>query len=976
VLRRCTLFRTRPAYAIPSAALCMAALSMAALCVTALCMGMAALLTAVAVASAIEAAVDPASAPDSTANAAVSADTLRYPDRAEQQALIVQVRELLNSSRPDSAFGLITPLITPAQARGDSLFLLELLVHRSGGRAAYGQGARAETELRTAAVLASALGDTALLCQAVRWLSVAVSLQGRVDEAADYSRQLLDLARASGNRGQEGWALVGLGYYHLNREHAEQSVNAYRRAADVFRTERLSEAEIWAQNGLGLALRKLGRYGEAGDCFSRSLELALLLENPMNEAMARAFLGELEMAYGDPSKAEEHFRRAREIHLAHGHLREAVPPALDLARCQTELGRYRAAATGLLAALQLSEDQGYRDLKGIVLNRLAVLRRLQGQPSEAATLARRSLAIGSDIPVSIRVRSWLELSRALAAQDSSRAALAALAAGRYLLGDSPNSHLGIELDLERGGLLVAQHRPATALGYLRTASRRAANQGLAGYQVRLLVEQARAWRALARPDSALACLHNGIAVWEQDRDVPLDLEWRERRGAAGRALFHELAPLLLEHPRSLTPPQRVAVAFDFMQRYKARTLGERMRGPGAAANTTQRPVDLRSLQERVLRPGELLLDCYLGRDALLVFAVTQDSLRAIQLSGERDLASRFDLYRQLLATPSTGPDQTDILAAASRSICRLLWSEVDDLIAASETILWSPDGVLNLVPVGEIPQPASATPTHFGDRPRIRVPSASVLAQLRSAAAGRTAAANRPARILAIAGGGAAGSGLLPGAQSEVNWLARRFVQVEVSTDPAAAPGVVFGNLELAEFDVLHLAAHAVVDDQRPWNSSLHFGTPEAPVELTAGAVADLDLGARLAVLASCESGGGEVLSGEGVLGLTSGFLSAGVPTVLATLWPVDDRATALLIRHFYEGLASGHTAARALRNAQIALRHEPATAHPFYWAGFILVGDGTTTVPLAKRHRTVWPWIVGPLLLIGAVWPARWRRR
>ena len=173
-----------------------------------------------------------------------------------------------------------------------------------------------------------------------------------------------------------------------------------------------------------------------------------------------------------------------------------------------------------------------------------------------------------------------------------------------------------------------------------------------------------------------------------------------------------------------------------------------------------------------------------------------------------------------------------------------------------------------------------------------------------------------------------------------------------------------------------HLAAHAVVDDQRPWNSSLHFGTPEAPVELTAGAVADLNLGACLAVLASCESGGGEVLSGEGVLGLTSGFLSAGVPTVLATLWPVDDRATALLIRHFYEGLASGHTAACALRDAQIALRNESATAHPFYWAGFILVGDGTTTVPLAKQRRTVWPWIIGPLLIIGAVWPARWRRR
>jgi hypothetical protein len=113
------------------------------------------------------------------------------------------------------------------------------------------------------------------------------------------------------------------------------------------------------------------------------------------------------------------------------------------------------------------------------------------------------------------------------------------------------------------------------------------------------------------------------------------------------------------------------------------------------------------------------------------------------------------------------------------------------------------------------------------------------------------------------------------------------------------------------------------------------------------------------------------VLSGEGVLGLSSAFLSAGVPAVLATLWPVDDLTTARLMEAFYAGLASGNSAAEALRHAQGVLRSNPATSLPFYWSAFVLVGDGDIAAPL--RRRSVSPWVytlgvLGAVVLVGGV--------
>jgi CHAT domain-containing protein len=103
----------------------------------------------------------------------------------------------------------------------------------------------------------------------------------------------------------------------------------------------------------------------------------------------------------------------------------------------------------------------------------------------------------------------------------------------------------------------------------------------------------------------------------------------------------------------------------------------------------------------------------------------------------------------------------------------------------------------------------------------------------------------------------------------------------------------------------------------------------------------NLKLNAELVVLSACETGLGKEVRGEGLIGLTRAFLYAGTPSVAVSLWKVEDRSTAELMARFYRHLKDGRTKAGALRQAQLDLIGDKKFAHPYYWAPFVLVGEG-----------------------------------
>jgi CHAT domain-containing protein len=151
---------------------------------------------------------------------------------------------------------------------------------------------------------------------------------------------------------------------------------------------------------------------------------------------------------------------------------------------------------------------------------------------------------------------------------------------------------------------------------------------------------------------------------------------------------------------------------------------------------------------------------------------------------------------------------------------------------------------------------------------------------------------------------------------------------------------------ELSHYRIVHFATHALVNANHPHLSGLLLslvdekGKPQDGF-LSLNEVYNLNLPADLVVLSACQTAMGKEMRGEGLIGLTRGFMYAGARRVVASLWKVDDAATAELVKRFYRAmLKEGKPPAAALRAAQLEMARQKLWNSPFYWAGFVLQGE------------------------------------
>jgi CHAT domain-containing protein len=151
---------------------------------------------------------------------------------------------------------------------------------------------------------------------------------------------------------------------------------------------------------------------------------------------------------------------------------------------------------------------------------------------------------------------------------------------------------------------------------------------------------------------------------------------------------------------------------------------------------------------------------------------------------------------------------------------------------------------------------------------------------------------------------------------------------------------------QLSEYRIVHFATHGLLNSERPELSGLVFSLFNRERKSQDGflrlhEIYNLQFNADLVVLSACETGLGKEIKGEGLIGLTRGFMYSGTPRVVASLWNVDDLATAELMKLFYQGmLKDGLPAGAALRAAQLELFRQKRWASPYFWAGFVLHGE------------------------------------
>jgi len=332
--------------------------------------------------------------------------------------------------------------------------------------------------------------------------------------------------------------------------------------------------------------------------------------------------------------------------------------------------------------------------------------------------------------------------------------------------------------------------------------------------------------------------------------------------------------------------------------------------------------------QSTLEPDELLIEYYCVRDRFKAFVIGRNEFHVVDdlLSTAEAKASlkglRFQLSKFHLQAAYLKKHAGSLLSATNHHLQNLharLIAPMAKLLEGKKRLVIVPHQMLHYVPFHAL---------FDGERSLIDTfdiayaASASVLRICRS-----RKPAEKPGRdlILAVA------DELTPQINDEVEALRQLLPNADVFVGPEATRETLRKYAPTA--GKIHIAAHGVFRADNPDFSALRLGDNW----LNLLDIFNLKLGADITTLSACETGMSEVWGGDELLGLARGFLYAGTPSLVVSLWMVNDRSTAQLMRRFYEGLRDGLDKAHALREAILEVKAE--FPHPYYWAPFILLG-------------------------------------
>jgi CHAT domain-containing protein len=760
-------------------------------------------------------------------------------------------------------------------------------------------------------------------------------------------------------------ALRGLGQLDVRRGDYRQARDELREAAEIYIRVGLVDDAIASHRDLAGALAATGALQSALDELRRVQRVADSVAAPPgvrgHVALARADLaGQLNMAV----EAERLYAIASSLYRKAGDREgeaEAQHGRALLFLDQDDLARARELLTASLATQRSSGNERGAALTRVALGELSIRR------GDMTTARRELMRAAADLE---RVGDPIATAAALGARAALEAAARHPAAADSLysaalarVGERPapevtwQLHAGLGALRERAGALddAARELRASIADIERTSESLAAPERRSaflvdkvGVYVRLaLLEHSRGRLAEAfelsertRAREMLELLNRGRVAMPRPATglVAREQDLRRQIGELMRALERSDRPnQSLRGPDALLESAVVREALTQAQReYSDLLLEMRDDEPRHAALVSRAGASLRDVA-RKLSSDDVFVEYLVSDSASLAFVVTRDTATIVSLAvGRHALSQTIDFVRGTLR-PRGNPRLDSLWRAPLRRLHDELISPLEQtgLLAGKTRLTLVPHAELHYLPFVALID--RLTGTYLVERFELVVtPSASVWLTLSARPAGRAAGG-----VLALAPKVDA----LPATRDEVGAIARLV---------GADARVLLGSLASEEafrrdapsYRVLHLATYGVLNRQNPLFSFVDLargGSHDGRLEVNE--VFGLMLAADLVVLSACQTavGSGAVMdvpSGDDWVGLARAFLHAGAARVVASLWVVEDRATATLMERFYREYVRGVSAATALTGAQRALIAERATVHPFYWAGFQLVGD------------------------------------
>jgi CHAT domain-containing protein/Tfp pilus assembly protein PilF len=795
------------------------------------------------------------------------------------------------------------------------------------------------------------LGDEVALSGGLNNIGEAYRMLGNYAEALEQYRKSLEIKEEIGDRAGTSSTLNNIGLVHYFQ-------GDYARALEQFQKSLKIGEEIGDQAGIALTLNNIGGvhssqgdYAGALEQYRKSLEIKKEIGDRAGISATLTNIGNVHRAQGDYAGALEQYRKSLEIKKEIGDRSGISNTLRNIGSVHNLQGDYAGALEQFHKSLEIREEIGDRFGISETLNSIGDVLQAQGKPTQALQFAERAVDLAQRLgnpdllqeALTTEGKAYVALGQPGRARQSFDAAIASVetlraqfAGGEQEQEQSFASKISPYYAMVE--LLIAQNDPDGALNYAERAKARVLLDVLSSGRVNIT-------KAMTGEEQ------------EQERHLNGQLV------AFNSQLYREK---LRPHP----DPTRLAALEDQLRRarldFEDFQINLYAAHPELKARRGEAP-PLRLEEVGALLPDAdtALLEFIVADRKTYLFVLTRSGAMDVRVYPleikQQDLADRVERFRQMLSTSDNG------FLKPARELYDLLIKPAAARLQGKTRLLIVPDGVL-----WELPFQVLQTPRNrylIDDHTISYAPSLTVLREMiqahrmkkaRSLAAPRLLAMGNPALgaqplTRAEAASMAVAFDPLPEAERQVRALARVYgpAHSQIYVGPAASEEQFKSRAQ--DYDILHLATHGILDDRSPMYSHLLLApTPGATQEdgvLEARELMKLELRADLVVLSACETARGRVSRGEGMIGLTWALFVAGAPTTLVSQWKVSSESTAQLMIEFHRrlrsdpahppGSARPNSVAEALRAAALKLKRDSRYQHPFYWAGFVVVGVG-----------------------------------
>ena len=805
-------------------------------------------------------------------------------------------------------------------------------------------------------------------------LGLAYHLLGDYPKAIDYQQKFLTIARETKDRNGEANALGNLGIAYYSLGDYPKAIDYYQQSLKIKREIKDRNGEANALGNLGNAYYFLGDYPKAINYHQQVLKIAREIKNRSVEGTVLGILGISYHSLGDYPKAidyyQQHLLIAREIKDRNGEGNALG----NLGLAYYSLGDYPKAINYHQKSLAFSREIKDRKGEGQSLGNLGlayqflgdylkaidshqqslkISREIKDRNGEGSSLGNLGIAYYSlgDYPKAIDYhRQSLKIAREIKNRNNEGLSLNNLGLAYYSLGDYPKA-----IDCHQQSLKIAReikdrNNEGLSLNNLGLSYYK---QGKLTLAESILIEGIKVLESLRGrelKDSEKVSLFDTqrntyhtlqkVLIAQNKTDAALEISERGR----GRAFVELLSSRLSTNPQEQSPASPNVNQIKQIAKQQNATLIQYSIILDEFKVAGKRQVKQSELYIWVIKPtGEVT---FRKADLKPLWQKENTTLDEL-VSTTRESLGVSDDERSIFDVKVKNPVNEKIQKESLQKLHQLLVKPIADLLPTdpNQRVTFVPQSDLFLVP---FPALMDSKGKYLIEKHTILTAPAIQVLELTRQQQKRIKTLPKSSRQNALIVGnptmpkfntkyGEPGKQLssLPGAKREAEAIASLFNTTALTGDKATETAI---KAKLPQAGLIHLATHGLFDGFQGLQSSIALApSSQDNGLLTASEILDIKLNADLVVLSACNTGRGRI-TGDGVIGLSRSLISAGVPSVLVSLWSVPDSPTASLMTDFYQNLSKNPDKATALRQAMLTrMKQHP---NPRDWAAFTLIGE------------------------------------